>query len=229
MTVISMDSFPAVIEDAILAAPSLEFRYVWIDALCTVQDDDKDWAYEAAIMDAVLSNAELTISTLVSSVCHTRLFQPRSAQVVHPVFFFFLDIWKHKFGRWSSTIEAVFPAWLEEDLKAPAPINSRGWTLQEQLLSTRILYFGTGMLHWEYLHGYVVEVDPGGNSPRRYDLKREIEQYTKRAIKGAPPPKWSYATYSPLSYGKCKLRNSQNEASQNLLTDSPLSMRFPKE
>ncbi|ENH72272.1 hypothetical protein FOC1_g10004510 [Fusarium oxysporum f. sp. cubense race 1] len=187
MTVISMDSFPAVMGDTILEAPSLEFQYIWIDALCTVQDDDKDWAYEAAIMDAVLSNAELTISTLVSSDCHTSLFQPRSAQVVHPVCF--LDIWKPKFGCWSSTIEAVFPAWLEEDLKAPAPINSRGWTLQEQLLSTRILYFGTGMLHWEYLRGYVVEVDPGGNSPRRYDLKREIEQYTKRAIKGTPPPK----------------------------------------
>ncbi|EMT72323.1 hypothetical protein ACKRZS_011692 [Fusarium odoratissimum] len=52
---ISMDSIPAVMRDAIFAARSLEFQYIWIDALCIVQDDDKDWAYEAAIMDAVFS------------------------------------------------------------------------------------------------------------------------------------------------------------------------------
>ena len=40
----------------------LGIRYLWIDCLCIVQDDPKDWEREAATMGEVYRNAYLTIS-----------------------------------------------------------------------------------------------------------------------------------------------------------------------
>ncbi|OBS25151.1 hypothetical protein FPOA_05686 [Fusarium poae] len=183
MTGIPMKSFPAIMQDAISVVRSLEYEYIWIDALCIVQDDEQDWLHEATIMGDVYSNAELTISTLVSGDCHTGLFQPRSVRITHPVR---LDIWQPKIGRKANTSQALIPEWLQNDMKTFGPVHSRGWTLQEQLLSTRILYFGGGILHFECLHDYVVEANPGGYLRRRYmhddDLNKRRD--TKRALQG---------------------------------------------
>ncbi|GKU06374.1 heterokaryon incompatibility protein [Fusarium langsethiae] len=160
MSGILMESFPTIMRDGISVVRSLEYEYIWIDALCIVQDDEQDWAHEAAIMGDIYSNAELTISTLVSGDCHTGLFQPRSARVMHPVP---LAIWEPKILRKANASLSLMPCWLRHEIKVDGLVHSRGWTLQEQLLSTRILYFGDGMLHFECLHDYAVEAKPNGD------------------------------------------------------------------
>lgn len=40
------------------------------------------------------------------------------------------------------------------------PVHQRAWILQEQTMSTRLLYFGAGLLHWECLHVYILEPYP---------------------------------------------------------------------
>ncbi|KAJ3548512.1 hypothetical protein NM208_g978 [Fusarium decemcellulare] len=184
MEEIPRESFPIIMQDAMSVTRSLGYDYIWIDALCIVQDDEKDWAHEASIMGSVYSNAELTISTLVAGDCHTGLFQPRSLRVVRPVI---LDIWQPRSERISHRSWAVFAEWAQEHLCIHGPVHSRGWTLQEQLLSTRILYFGDGILHWECLHDYMAEADPGGDNRRSYNYRADLAKRseTKQAIQGA--------------------------------------------
>ncbi|EKJ73217.1 hypothetical protein FPSE_06641 [Fusarium pseudograminearum CS3096] len=182
---IPMESFPAIMKDAIYVVRSLKYEYIWIDALCIVQDDEQDWAHEAGIMGDIYSNAELTISTLISGDCHTGLFQPRSVRISHPVP---LNIWQPKTERKANASHALTPQWLEREVKTSGPVHSRGWTLQEQLLSKRILYFGGGMLHFECLHDYVVEANPGGEyrqsaNKRADDL--QTRRHAKKALQGA--------------------------------------------
>jgi hypothetical protein len=38
------------------------YRYLWIDSLYIIQDDEDDWEFEAAGMAAVYSNAMLTFA-----------------------------------------------------------------------------------------------------------------------------------------------------------------------
>ncbi|EMD58396.1 hypothetical protein COCSADRAFT_42334, partial [Bipolaris sorokiniana ND90Pr] len=48
-------------QEALQIIRELGYRYLWIDALCIIQGDKKDWASEARKIAQVYSNAELTI------------------------------------------------------------------------------------------------------------------------------------------------------------------------
>lgn len=82
---IPMDGLPLLLQHAIIVVRALGFQYIWIDALCIVQDDAEDWAGEAARMHVVYANADLTISTKTSSTCHSSLFQDRKFRSSHAV------------------------------------------------------------------------------------------------------------------------------------------------
>lgn len=57
METILLSSFPQTLRDAITITKSLGFRYLWIDALCILQDSKGDWEKEAAVMGKVYFNA----------------------------------------------------------------------------------------------------------------------------------------------------------------------------
>ena len=56
----------------------LEIRYLWIDALCIIQDDNDDWTYEAARMVDVYSNAYFCIAADASRDGTEGLFRQRN-------------------------------------------------------------------------------------------------------------------------------------------------------
>ena len=56
------------------------YSYLWIDALCIIQEDVEDWTKEAAMMDAGYAGAAFTISAVGAENCNDSLFAGRSAQ-----------------------------------------------------------------------------------------------------------------------------------------------------
>lgn len=167
---IPLTSLPATLCEAILTARSLGFEYIWIDALCIIQDDDEDWANEASIMHELYSRADLTITSLIADDSRGSLFQPRPDQIWRPIP---LDLGLPKRHRPDFKDNTVFQLsvhpenQLARQTTRNGPIHRRAWTLQEQVMSTRILYFGEGILHWECLHDYLLESYPSaeGNYP----------------------------------------------------------------
>lgn len=160
MKSICLDDLPVMMQDAVSVTQALGYSYLWIDALCIIQNDSDDWEHEAANMHAIYSNADLTISSTVASDCQTGLFQPRAHRVMHPVP---LDIWRPKSHRDGKSL-AIYPEWASKSQVSQGPVHLQGWTLQQQLLSTRILWFSDGMLHWECLEGYRLEANPMMNT-----------------------------------------------------------------
>jgi hypothetical protein len=53
---------PVAFKDLITLSRELGIRYLWIDALCIIQDDETDWRKEAALMKDVYANAYLTVA-----------------------------------------------------------------------------------------------------------------------------------------------------------------------
>jgi hypothetical protein len=121
----------------------LGIRYIWIDALCIVQDDKSDWAKEVAHMHSVYASSFLTIQASEAKAPSKGCFAPTCP-----------DAAENK-GRErtlfttrepSSELEAVVHI-VPHVLRTPA-LNTRGWTLQETVLSHRIVQLTNYELHW---------------------------------------------------------------------------------
>lgn len=58
---ISWNSLPLTFQEGIIFTRKLNIRYLWVDSLFIVQDDDEDWRREGAKMATVCANAQLTM------------------------------------------------------------------------------------------------------------------------------------------------------------------------
>ncbi|KAF4414683.1 het domain-containing [Fusarium acutatum] len=59
---IPWDILPQGYRDAIKLTRKVGIRYIWIDSLCIVQDDEDDWRQQASIMAQIFQNAYVTIA-----------------------------------------------------------------------------------------------------------------------------------------------------------------------
>lgn len=192
---IPLTSLPTLLREAVLTARALGFDYIWIDALCIIQDDEEDWAREASVMHELYSRADLTITSLVAADSRDDLFQSRPRRVCRPIPMNFGHVVPKRerppFKEGSVVELAVHPdLQIARETAVRGPVHQRAWILQEQAMSTRLLYFGAGLLHWECLHDYLLEPYPSGyffgdasviNSSFYKNRRRKL------VIKGLPP------------------------------------------
>jgi len=64
---ISWNILPKTFQDAIIFCTMLEVHYIWIEALCIIQDDPTDWEIESAKVADVYQQSYLTLAATGSS------------------------------------------------------------------------------------------------------------------------------------------------------------------
>ncbi|KAI2603624.1 HET-domain-containing protein [Hypoxylon sp. NC1633] len=127
------NDLPQNFKDAIYVARALGIRYLWIDALCILQDSKADWFREAGKMSSVYTGATLVISALDAEASTAGFLKPNripSATL------------NDKYA-----IQKVFPE-LNDYLQECALVR-RGWCMQERLLANPILHIGKEQMFWE--------------------------------------------------------------------------------
>lgn len=63
----------------------MNIRYIWIDALCIIQNDKIDWQQESAKMGEYYSKAYLTIAASNAKDTSVGLYSPRTSRKYFPV------------------------------------------------------------------------------------------------------------------------------------------------
>ncbi|RDL34714.1 uncharacterized protein BP5553_07842 [Venustampulla echinocandica] len=128
---------PATVTDALRIAVELGIRYVWIDALCIIQDDFHDKIQEISQMPLVYSQATVTIvASRARCVQEGFLYKRTSSQ----------NVFKLPCRCPSGQTGAVLlQPWIET---CREPLDSRAWALQERLLSPRVLDYGSFQTRW---------------------------------------------------------------------------------
>lgn len=142
---------PATIRDAIMLCRSLKIPYLWVDSLCIIQDDPKEWHREASAMASIYGRSALTITTPQNSQSYQSFNTFTTTQTESPSLAELLG--GHRQDEKKATGNAIArpkPLLLGSDTpfacsigKADSPWMARGWTLQEWLLSPRILHCGS--------------------------------------------------------------------------------------
>lgn len=157
---IPLSVLPQTFKDAINITAAFGYTHIWIDSLCIIQDSMAHWRQESAIMGNVYRGSIFTIAASGAADGTQGCFRRRNPLGWHTLQ---MDIpvpgnegatksvWfsahspesKHD---WSSTVSNIYsptgPATTE-------PLHSRGWVVQERILSPRTVFFGTQCLTFE--------------------------------------------------------------------------------
>ncbi|KAF7548915.1 hypothetical protein G7046_g8504 [Stylonectria norvegica] len=160
---IPMASLPKTFQDAVSICRKLYLRYLWIDSLCIIQDNDADWQREARLMGSVYKNADITIAAMSAKDSSIGCFSSRNAQKIRPCWNGMLHGSVPVFLRPRRDVVSQTFAQLRPTLEAGALVT-RGWTLQEQILSRRVLWYHDNTLYWSCPTNEACEQVPEGIS-----------------------------------------------------------------
>ncbi|KAF2186330.1 HET-domain-containing protein, partial [Zopfia rhizophila CBS 207.26] len=70
-------NMPCTMRDAAHVARQLGQHYLWIDALCILQNSKEDWEQHASCMHTIFANAWLVISVDATSDCSSGFLSSR--------------------------------------------------------------------------------------------------------------------------------------------------------
>ncbi|KAF5722055.1 hypothetical protein FMUND_3221 [Fusarium mundagurra] len=143
---IDVSSLPPLIQDAILLTRLMRVRFLWVDALCIIQDDDqRDFTLEAANMGSYYANAYCLISASGFSDSSKELF-PERGVANHPTKVCTLgyDGEEKKFQVLPDPAIALMKKMVKS-----LPVMQRAWCLQERLLSTRAVHVTPEAVFWK--------------------------------------------------------------------------------
>jgi hypothetical protein len=101
-------NLPRTIQDAIDVTRSLGFQYLWIDALCIIQDQESDKAHEIRDMGLIFKNSTLTIAAASAHSVHEGFLHDRSYIPLAESLPFFLSAGKYGTVWLKGTTKAYF-------------------------------------------------------------------------------------------------------------------------
>lgn len=133
---------PLTFRHAVSFAYRLGLKYLWIDSLCIIQDDVDDWRREGSKMAQIYSGAYITLAATASRDASNGCFRRGVQRTVFCLSY--PDENGSKLGLCVRT-RLKNASWIY----GRAPLLPRGWTLQERLLSRRVLYFTHEELVWD--------------------------------------------------------------------------------
>ena len=169
MRCIDVDDLPLNFQDTINLTSRLGVQYLWIDALCIIQDSKDDWEAEAAKMGAYYKNSWLTVAAGMfkdgsrglfgerhipkQPMCRLQVAGTQIEEVSN--LYFSLDPLQPPPQEMdlsnscdSLTMHKLRPSSNEHLLMSIPPIRTRAWALQEELLPDRYLIFEPSQVYF---------------------------------------------------------------------------------
>ncbi|KAI0514459.1 heterokaryon incompatibility protein-domain-containing protein [Xylaria bambusicola] len=138
-----------VLRDAIKVTRALSIPYLWVDALCILQDDISDWERQCADMAQLYQSAHVVLCAASSASCLQGFLGERGHRIRMPfqstrkpsiVGSYYLHF---KYAGWSR-------GFMFSEASADMAHNrwsNRGWVFQESWSASRRLVFGNSNLH----------------------------------------------------------------------------------
>lgn len=162
-----MNEIPQTIKDAMDVVRNLGERYLWVDRLCIEQDNSTQKDVHIEKMDIIYSHALITIIAHAGIATTSPLpgLQPGTR----------LRLPTKRVGNFVLAVAAP-NLW-----ESGAPHETRGWTLQEQLMSKRCLFFDFHTTWFQCDKGMCKEIDAEGDG--NYDLLQPPASFNMHSLR----------------------------------------------
>jgi hypothetical protein len=212
---LKFSSLSQTIQDAILVVLRLGEQYLWVDALCIVQDDLQDKMLEITKMDQYYKNAHVTVIAGNAKAADDGFLHPRNPFIPSCTIPYLTSDERrgslkvsHRVMRDRSqgerTLEQPFehrPSLIKD------PISRRAWTFQESILSPRKLFFGLRHIEWHCRHTFKSLSD---------DEQRAKDS---EVLVGGPEPEFDFFAARP-AYNPQAIYTTWNDAVRNYTSRS---------
>jgi Heterokaryon incompatibility protein (HET) len=118
-------------QQAVITTRALGFQYLWIDSLCIIQDNDRDWQRESTRMSNVYGDAVVNIAASSAQDGSVGLFCDRSI------------IRASRYRIHTNTSEVFEPGdrLTYDRCLRQSVLSGRAWCFQERFLARRTLHF----------------------------------------------------------------------------------------
>jgi hypothetical protein len=164
---IAVKDLPPAYQDAIALTRELGIGFIWIDAVCIIQNSQEDWERECSKMAETYANAYLTIAAASSTSVMEHFLRPglkspphttQDQRVIHS------ESMQSTKGLVLLKARTMWPTgahwkWRDgsDEQRHVEPLSTRGWTLQEKVLSTRLLSVSAMEMVWTCKEGIFCE------------------------------------------------------------------------
>ncbi|KAJ4987611.1 heterokaryon incompatibility protein [Stagonosporopsis vannaccii] len=192
--------------EAVEVCRGLNIRYLWVDALCIMQEDNEDFAHEVSRMGSIYAGALITVAAADSEHCHSGIYRRRTPlsqkDLVIEGHGVTLDITSRAYECNNHD------GWLSNTL-----LSYRGWAYQERVMAPRTIHFDRNEIVWECRERTFCPrcADEAHLQPDDYDS-------AKRVFKELHPSSKETATESTfhlLWFGIVHLYNRTNLSDEN--------------
>ena len=143
------ERLPENFRNAVQICRRLQVKYLWIDSLCIIQSGEgshQDWLFHLSAMQLIYANCLVNIASTrapnANGSCYTRRNPEQVEACIVPYNTYIMG---------AESIEPRLLVYYQLLTKGRqlTPLGSRGWVLQERVLSPRVLYFGPKQVFWE--------------------------------------------------------------------------------
>jgi hypothetical protein len=149
---ISLSTLPKTFQDAVAICRFLGIKYLWIDSLCIIQDDEMDWEEESHKMGSVYHYAHLVISADAAKDSAVGCFTQRDvSSTLNSASNLGNESPPRLYARHAIEHAQYTTAYSGHEHRNP--LEYRAWVLQEWLLGRRLLHFTRQEIVWDCKSG----------------------------------------------------------------------------
>ena len=163
---IPTDDWPSIYRDAVSVARYLNVEYIWIDALCIVQNDSADWREQAALMNVIYERGIINVAGVMGG-------EADGLQIHRDP----LTVYDCALSHPSGDNRVLLEEFRNPSLVDFFPLYKRGWTFQERILSTRTPHCSTQLV-WGCYAGTAIESSPVPNPRYQVYVKKALAEPT---------------------------------------------------
>ncbi|KAF5697986.1 hypothetical protein FGLOB1_12388 [Fusarium globosum] len=205
--------------DACNTTKRLSHEYLWIGALCIVQDDPADWQHEVGRMASIYGNSWLNLSADGDDAAGYGLFCPSDKRAARPWYPVYIHReWGDGFP--SNYCISEYHNWWERI--SDSELNRGAWALQERVLASRVLHLGLEQVAFECCSDAVCERLPCGDPTIRHDTA--VLTSLKRFVLNARNGNLSYLTPENVFRNWNQVVRSYSQGQLTVATDKLVAL-----